>query len=441
VTITDLLEAGLLAEGDELTYSRPRSGETYRATVTASGKLALADGQEFASPSGAARAAAGTGAVDGWEVWAVKPGKYLLSLRNRLLEQAAKGTAGEPVESAATGWNSQRRYEWLNEARGHAEAGNPVELLVRDLFVRWGASSEGGPSVYQRIEADLANHGLTTLPNFRAVSLDNAVRFVIPPQDESDGQTPISVDDEDGLYVGLTVGNIPSALSGVDSVPPDATFDQAITKMKLNGYSQLAVLSGSHTLRGAVTWQSIAYSRHANENATFADAIIPPRVARYDQELIEVLPELEAWDFVFVRDEMGKVAGIVTTADVVGTYRELSTPFILLGELDQVLRQIISKTFTLEEVTSLCNREGRRTITSFDDLEMGDYQSVLGNPDRWKQLAWPLHRATFIERLNELRLTRNDVMHFNPGPLPPNTVEKLRNMLKVLRDFGGPAGH
>lgn len=32
-------------------------------------------------------------------------------------------------------------------------------------------------------------------------------------------------------------------------------------------------------------------------------------------------------------------------------------------------------------------------------------------------------------------------MHFNPEPLPPNTVEKLRNMLKVLRDFGGLTGH
>lgn len=99
-------------------------------------------------------AAAGTGAVDGWEAWAVKPGKYLRSLRQLLLERAAKGTADESGESAAAGWNSQRRYEWLNEARGHAEAGTPVELLVRDLFVRWGANSDGGPSVYQRIGAD-----------------------------------------------------------------------------------------------------------------------------------------------------------------------------------------------------------------------------------------------------------------------------------------------
>lgn len=237
----------------------------------------------------------------------------------------------------------------------------------------------------------------------------------------------------------LTWAISPLPWGGVESVPPDATFEQAITTMRLNGYSQLAVLAGPRNLRGAVTWQSIAYTRHANANARFADAIIPAHPVRYDQELIEALPDIETLDFVFVLDETKAVKGIVTTADVVGTYRELSTPFILLGELDQVLRQIISRKFTLQEIIPLCDRGGRRTIASFDDLEIGDYQSILGNPDLWAQLGWPLHRATFIKRLDELRITRNNVMHFNPEPVPSNTVERLRNILKLLRDFGTPA--
>ncbi len=206
--------------------------------------------------------------------------------------------------------------------------------------------------------------------------------------------------------------------------------------MLLNGYSQLAVLQGTHSLRGAVTWQSIAYARHANPEATFADAIIPAHEARYDQELIEVLPDLEAWDFVFVRDDRNAVAGIVTRADAVGTYRELSTPFILIGELDQVLRKLISRKFTLHEVRALCDADGKRAIDSFDQLEMGDYQRTLENPDNWKKLRWPLDRATFIKRLDDLRLIRNNVMHFNPEPVDPRAVEKLRYMLKLLRDFG-----
>ena len=102
-----------------------------------------------------------------------------------------------------------------------------------------------------------------------------------------------------------------------------------------------------------------------------------------DVTLVEVLPDLETWDFVFVRDEKNAMAGIVTTSDVVGKYRELSTPFILIGELDQVLRQLISRAFTLEEVTSLCDADGSRSVRSFDDLEMGDYERVLENPERW----------------------------------------------------------
>jgi hypothetical protein len=207
--------------------------------------------------------------------------------------------------------------------------------------------------------------------------------------------------------------------------------------MVLNGYSQLAVLSGSHTLRGAVTWQSIAYTRHANPAASFADAIVPAHEARYDQELIDVLLDLETWDFVFVRDEKNAVAGIVTTADVVRAYGELATPFFLIGELDQSLRQLIAKTFTLDEVTSLCDPDGGRPVSSFDDLDMGDYQRVLENHDRWTKLGWPLDRATFINRLDELRVVRNNVTHFNPDPVPDDAVEKLRYILKLLRDYAG----
>jgi CBS domain-containing protein len=432
VTIADLLDAGLLAAGDAMRFKRPRMGENHRAVVTASGAIALDGGQEFRSPSRAAMVAADMKAVDGWHAWTMATsGRSLDSLRQQLLDQATTGAAEESS-------GAQARYEWLKEARTRAEAKNPVEMTVRDLLARWDAKSDG-TTLYQRVDADLANHGLATSPSYRKVSMDTRVRLTtLVPDGEATGRASADgdADDETELDVGLTVGNLPSALSGVASVPPTATFDEAITEMMLNGYSQLAVLSGAHTLRGVVTWQSIAYARHANPSAKFADAIIPAHEARYDQELVEVLPDLETWDFVFVRDEKNAVAGIVTTADVVRKYRELSTPFILIGELDQVLRQLVSRTFSLEDVTSLCDADGSRSVRAFDDLDIGDYQRVLENPDRWAKLGWPLDRSTFVKRLDELRLIRNNVMHFNPVPLPANTVERLRYILKLLRDFG-----
>jgi CBS domain-containing protein len=427
VTLMDLLDAGLLAPGDELTLARPRAGGIERAVVTETGALALEGGQQFRSPTRAATMA-GDPSGHGWRAWTVaSSGQSLDSLRQQLLDQAATETT---EESSATYWDPQRRYEWLREARTLADAETPIELAVRDLVSRWEV-----PASFQRIEADLANHGLTTQPDFRKVSPETVVRLITPG---SEGESSGSGPDEDGqLDIGLTVGNLPSALNGVVSVSPTATFDEAITLMALNGYSQLPVMSGTHNLRGAVTWQSIAYARHASPDASFADAIIHAREARYDQELIEVLPDLEESDFAFVRDDKNAVAGIITTADVVATYRELSTPFILIGELDQVLRKLIARTFSLNEVCTMCDPDGKRSIDSYDKLEMGDYQRMLENPDHWKKLGWPLDRATFIKRLDDLRLIRNNVMHFNPEPRDPQAVQKLRFMLKLLRDFGG----
>lgn len=438
VTIVDLIAAGLLTPGDTLRFKRPRRGQAYRAVITAVGAISLEGGQEFRSPSRAAAVAADIPAVDGWHAWRVmSSNRSLDSLRQELLDDVAAGAENESEPREKTDADLQRRYERLKEARGRADAEEPVEISVRELLGLWDAKARG-TRIRQRIEADLANHGLVTSPSFRKVTIDAAVRLITAEQDtEVSGKQPTDVDGGDELDVGLTVGNVPSALSDVESASPTASFDQAITKMVLNGYSQLAVLAGRHTLRGAVTWQSIANARHANPNASLADAIVPAHEARYDQELIEILSDLEAWDFVFVRNEKHEVAGIVTTADVVALYRELATPFLLIGELDQVLRQLISRTYTLEEVTSLCDPDGVRPVGTFDDLEMGDYQRVLENPERWQKLGWPLDRSIFIKRLDELRMVRNNVMHFNPEPVPPDTVDKLRAILKLLRDYGG----
>ena len=98
-----------------------------------------------------------------------------------------------------------------------------------------------------------------------------------------------------------------------------------------------------------------------------------------------------------------------------------------------MLRKLIYRKFALGEVCALCDADGKLAIDSFDKLEMGDYQRTLENPDNWKKLGWPLDRATFIKRLDELRLIRNNVMHFSPEPRDPQAIEKLRCMLAAAR--------
>ena len=67
---------------------------------------------------------------------------------------------------------------------------------------------------------------------------------------------------------------------------------------------------------------------------------------------------------------------------------------------------------------------------------MGEYQRILDDPGVWAGLGWPLDRSAFIERLDEIRQIRNDVMHFKPDPPPAGTIDKLRKLNSLLRQYG-----
>ncbi len=69
-TIADLVDAGLLAVGDELTWNRPQLGQRHSCVVQGDGTLRLPDGVVKQTPSGAAIALTG-GSHDGWTVWRV----------------------------------------------------------------------------------------------------------------------------------------------------------------------------------------------------------------------------------------------------------------------------------------------------------------------------------------------------------------------------------
>lgn len=445
VTVLDLLNASLIRVGAKLRFKRNRIGVTYDATVTDKGRIRLEpDGEEFRSPSRAAMVAAGMPAVDGWRAWLVVDQDRLLdAVRQELLDQAVS-TVPAAAHQQTEETLRQRIHERLRQARRRADEHAPERISVRELLALWEATDRGDQ--VSQIEADLANHGLVTSPSFRAVTLDTVVSLTTPP-DEAEGAAtlespdiddlPVAEDDEGtgDLNVRLTVGNL-SPLLGVASVGPNSRFEEAITKMLLNDFSQLAVLSGPRNLRGAVTWRSIAQAMHQKPEPSFADAIDPhAEVVAYDRDLFEVLPTLQRREFVFVRDESKAITGIVTTADVAHHYGEMATPFFQIGELDQTLRWVLSRAFDIQTVQPFCNT----TITSFDKLTIGDCQRVLENEDVWEKLGWPLDRLTFISRLEEIRLIRNKVMHFHPDPVPEDAVDKLRKFNALLHQYRGPA--
>jgi hypothetical protein len=94
VSLSDLLEAGLLSVGDDLVMNyKPRGGnqKKYKATITEDGSMIVL-GKKFKSPSYAALlgiqdAGSDRKTVNGWTSWKNKNGKLLANLRLDYLKQ------------------------------------------------------------------------------------------------------------------------------------------------------------------------------------------------------------------------------------------------------------------------------------------------------------------------------------------------------------------
>jgi len=78
-----LLNAGLLHDGQVVTWHRRDLGHTHTATVTAEGHLLTGDGTLHLSPDSCATALAGY-PCRGWKAWRTSDGTLLSQLRDKL---------------------------------------------------------------------------------------------------------------------------------------------------------------------------------------------------------------------------------------------------------------------------------------------------------------------------------------------------------------------
>ena len=82
-SIGDLVKAGKLENGTELSWKRIREGSIHSAVIE-NGKIKTSDGVIHNSPSGAAKHLNGNKPIDGWKCWRIEPSKKLINeLRSR----------------------------------------------------------------------------------------------------------------------------------------------------------------------------------------------------------------------------------------------------------------------------------------------------------------------------------------------------------------------
>ncbi len=150
--------------------------------------------------------------------------------------------------------------------------------------------------------------------------------------------------------------------------------------------------------------------------------------------LFDVINIVAQYDYVLVRASDRRISGIVTASDLSLQFRQLTEPFLLLGEIENHVRRLIDSRFSVDELRECCDPDDtRREVQGVADLTFGEYIRLLQKPERWAKLGIAIDRAIVVTQLDKVREIRNDVMHFDPDGIPPEDLEVLRDFSQFLQ--------
>jgi predicted transcriptional regulator len=336
---------------------------------------------------------------------------------------------------------------------------------VRTLIQWFWGSRRRGKWVVQAIRDALNKLNLKTDPDYEWTYIDGEVKFIPASsrtEEFADGAPgTAAVDSEEGRAadahllvadgLGMSdavsrrleadpmhrIARLKSAHAEPVSIWPDAEIKMAITLMMKHNYSQLPVMSNK-TLKGFVSWKTIGRKLAMGKRSTLVrevmDEVEPSQIVSLGASLLEATQLLAMHEFLLVRDASHRICGIITAYDFTETFGSLSEPFLLLGEIENHIRNLLQGKFSKTELEEVRDPLGAaRPINDVSDLNFGGYVRLLQNPANWSKLDLQLDRNTFVADLDEIREIRNDIMHFDPDGIAEDELRKVREFANLLR--------
>ena len=339
--------------------------------------------------------------------------------------------------------------EWLDDVSKKISddatevASSETRLTVREFIGRFGYARRGSVIVSD-ISSELDERNLQTTPFFNAVSIDSVI-FIEPKRKdpkETAGDSSAKQENGDSANAAdptIRIGALTAAGRKPVSVKRDDPLNVATTIMQFNDFSQLPVMQSEYEVKGVVSWKSIAARvLLGREHESVRQCMVPAEIIDSDKSLFEAVGIIQRHDYVLVQDN-NKIMGIVTASDIAQQFAQLSTPFLLVGEIEgQVRRLIHHGEFTSDQLSASQNPKSAnpKPIEGPEDLTFGDYVQLLGKEENWSRLGLScIDRKKFVKRLDEVREIRNDVMHFSLDDLPQETIKKLEDFAGFFRNL------
>ena len=323
--------------------------------------------------------------------------------------------------------------ELAQEMRADIERGNSPRkktMLLRELLSSFGYYNKVD-SVVQAIGDCLDDHDLRTVSELHNAWSGGQITIELDvAADEADESQRTPFDPT----IRITAIDAAHRLSA--SVNPDATLQEAMTLMQMRGVQYLPVMPHERDVRGVITWRTIAEKLALGGEILRANQVMNTnfRTRSLDEPLFEALDPIVRYGFVLVRGSDNSFVGLITANDFAQQFAQLARPFLMVGEIEGYLRQLIRGKFSEAELREAQTDapDGRRIGPR--DMTMGGYIRLLDRPYNWERLSLEhVDRKNFIDRLNFVREKRNEIMHFSPEGPDPSDETDLATIVEYFR--------
>ena len=314
-----------------------------------------------------------------------------------------------------------------------AAAPTPVQITVRDLLARYGYAKRM-ENVCNHIRNRLEELELVTKPDFERTWAGATVSIEMDPEVI---ETSGNMARPDPTY---RLGMLEAAHNKPMSVNPNADLKAATTIMLLHDFTQLPVMEGSRNVKGIISWQTIGVRLALGQDCRFVrqcmDESYQERLK--STPLFDAIGVIERYGYVLVRDEDdgNVISGIVTASDLAQQFERLAAPFLLAGEIEGHLRNLVHRKCTVEELRGQATDGSTHPqISGPADLTLGDYHRLLSNTENWNRAGLNVDRKEFSAHLDQVRQIRNNVMHFNPDGLSDEDTQMLRDVARFFEEL------
>jgi hypothetical protein len=201
-------------------------------------------------------------------------------------------------------------------------------------------------------------------------------------------------------------------------LPGDTKAAEAIQQMVRDGCAQMPVKAGQ-TVIGVFSFRSFALNllKYSDNGVLPADLLVEecvedPRYAYANDDYPPFFQQLAKDGFLFLGDP-DRLQAVVTPMDILRYLYNVAYPFVLLNEIERVLRRLILHCVSEQELPRLC-AQAKVQKCKLEDMVFQNYIALITSEANWPtfQKVFGGARTRVEARLVKVRQLRNDAFHF-----------------------------